>query len=383
MKILFITNIPSPYRVDFFNLWGQIPDVHLTVIFLETPEEHKGRSKKWFHTDYTYFKPVFLHKKVTIRNHIIYKDIFHWLKEKYDGIIFGGYAEPTYMAAMEYLRIHHIPYGIEVDGGLVNNDSLPKLIMKKHFLSSAEFWFSSGNVASNYLIHYGADPDKIIVYPFSSMMKNDLECALESTSIGNDNEENWRKNREECRKKAREILNVKEPLMSLSVGQFIKRKGFDLLIELLPQLNQSMGYYFIGGQANDKINNFIKEHKLKNVHFLDFKSPKELAVYFRAADLFVFPTRYDIWGLVVGEAMAYGLPILTTDLCGAGLELVEEGENGILCRTDDKYSLKSALDKIMRMDLNHLGFESYRKIQNYTIENMALTHYEYFKSQHS
>lgn len=383
MKILFITNIPSPYRVDFFNLWGQIPDVHLTVIFLETPEEHKGRSKKWFHTDYTYFKPVFLHEKVTIRNHIIYKDIFHWLKEKYDGIIFGGYAEPTYMAAMEYLRIHHIPYGIEVDGGLVNNDSLPKLIMKKHFLSSAEFWFSSGNVASNYLIHYGADPDKIIVYPFSSMMKNDLECALELTSIGNDNEENWRKNREECRKKAREILNVKEPLMSLSVGQFIKRKGFDLLIELLPQLNQSMGYYFIGGQANDKINNFIKEHKLKNVHFLDFKSPKELAVYFRAADLFVFPTRYDIWGLVVGEAMAYGLPILTTDLCGAGLELVEEGENGILCRTDDKYSLKSALDKIMRMDLNHLGFESYRKIQNYTIENMALTHYEYFKSQHS
>lgn len=89
MKILFITNIPSPYRVDFFNLWGQIPDVHLTVIFLETPEEHKGRSKKWFHTDYTYFKPVFLHEKVTIRNHIIYKDIFHWLKEKYDGIIFG------------------------------------------------------------------------------------------------------------------------------------------------------------------------------------------------------------------------------------------------------------------------------------------------------
>lgn len=383
MKILFITNIPSPYRVDFFNLWGQIPDVHLTVIFLETPEEHKGRSKKWFHTDYTYFKPVFLHEKVTIRNHIIYKDIFHWLKEKYDGIIFGGYAEPTYMAAMEYLRIHHIPYGIEVDGGLVNNDSLPKLLMKKHFLSSAEFWFSSGNVASNYLIHYGADPDKIIVYPFSSMMKEDLKNALEFAYDCDSGEAEWRKNREECREKAREFLKIKEPIMNLFVGRFIKEKGFDLLIDLLPQLNQSMGYYFIGGQANDKINNFIKEHKLKNAHLLDFKSPKELAVYFRAADLFILPTKHDVWGLVVSEAMAYGLPIVTTDLCGAGLELVEEGKNGVICRAGDKSSLKSSLDKIMRMDLNHLGFESYRKIQNYTIENMALTHYEYFKSQHS
>lgn len=383
MKILFITNIPSPYRVDFFNLWGQIPDVHLTVIFLETPEEHKGRSKKWFHTDYTYFKPVFLHEKVTIRNHVIYKDIFHWLKEKYDGIIFGGYSEPTYMAAMEYLRIHHIPYGIEVDGGLINNDSLPKFIVKKHFLSSADFWFSSGNVASDYLIHYGADPDKIIVYPFSSMMKEDLKNALEFAYDCDSGEAEWRKNREECREKAREFLKIKEPIMNLFVGRFIKEKGFDLLIDLLPQLNQSMGYYFIGGQSNDKINNFIKEHKLKNAHLLDFKSPKELAVYFRAADLFILPTKHDVWGLVVSEAMAYGLPIVTTDLCGAGLELVEEGKNGVICRAGDKSSLKSSLDKIMSMDLNHLGFDSYRKIQNYTIENMALTHYEYFKSQHS
>lgn len=79
--------------------------------------------------------------------------------------------------------------------------------------------------------------------------------------------------------------------------------------------------------------------------------------------------------------MAYGLPILTTDLCGAGLELVEEGKNGVLCHADDKSSLEKALYKILKMDLNHLGFESYKRIQNYTIENMTLSHYNYFKSQ--
>lgn len=271
MKILFITNYPSPYRVDFFNCWGNLPNVQLIVLFLENSREQKHRSKKWFHTDYTYFRPVFLHEKVTIRNHVIYKDIFHWLKEKYDGIIFGGYSEPTYMAAMEYLRIHHIPYGIEVDGGLINNDSLLKFIVKKHFLSSADFWFSSGKVASNYLIHYGADPDKIIVYPFSSMMKEDLKTALEFAYDCNSGEVKWRKNREECRKKAREVLNIKKPLMSLSIGQFIKRKGFDLLIDLIPKMNKSIDYYFIGGEADYKVDNFIKKNNLNNIHLLGLK----------------------------------------------------------------------------------------------------------------
>ena len=381
MKILFITNIPSPYRVDFFNLWGQFPNVELTVLFLETPEEHKGREKKWYHTNYTHFKPIFLRDKVALRNHVIFKDVFHWLKEKYDGIIFGGYAEPTYMVAMEYLRLHHIPYGIEVDGGLINKDSMLKFFVKKHFLSSANYWFSSGKVASDYLIHYGANPNKIIEYPFTSLTAKNLKDALGDISINDKNEQDWCKARGAYRRRAREMLHVEEPVMILSIGRFIKEKGFDLLFCLLPYLDRSTGYYIIGGKASYETDQFLKEHNLKNVHILDFKTPQELSTYFRAADLFVLPTRHDVWGLVISEAMAYGLPILTTDLCGAGLELVEEGKNGVLCHADDKSSLEKALYKILKMDLNHLGFESYKRIQNYTIENMTLSHYNYFKSQ--
>ena len=42
------------------------------------------------------------------------------------------------------------------------------------------------------------------------------------------------------------------------------------------------------------------------------------------------PTREDIWGLVINEAMAYGLPIITTDNCLAGLELIKNEENGYI-----------------------------------------------------
>lgn len=379
MKVLFITNYPSPYRVDFFNLWGKMDHVDLNVIFLESPEKQKHRSKKWFHTDYKNFRAIFLKNRIYLGSEkYICTDIFTWLRKKYDGIIFGGYAEPTFMVAMEYLRMHHIPYGIEVDGGLINKDSRFKFIVKRHFLSSADYWFSSGKVASDYLIHYGAKPNKIIRYPFSSMMKMDMENALGTISSNDKSEEDWCKHRQVYRNRARDILKVKEPTMCLLIGQFVKRKGFDLLLDLIPQLDKSVGYYFIGGKVNQNIDCFIKEHNLKNIHILDFKTSQELALYFRAADLMILPTRYDIWGLVIGEAMAYGLPIVTTDLCGAGLELVEEGKNGVLCHAGDKNSLQKAINKIMKMDLNHLGFKSYKKIQAYTIENMALAHYKFY-----
>lgn len=381
MKILFITNIPSPYRVVFFNSWGQLPEVNLTVLFLERPEDHKGRSPKWFRTDYTYFKAVFLQDKVNFGGHIIYKDIFQWLRKEYDGIIFGGYAEPTYMVAMEYLHIHRISYGIEIDGGLIKKDSFIRSSIKRHFLSSADFWFSPGKQASKYLVHYGADPNRIILYPFTSMTKKDLEMSLAYIPIENSDEKSWCKNREIYRQKARKILDVEEPAVCLFVGRFCKEKGINLLLNILPQLNKSIGYYFVGGKIDCATQRFINDHNLNNVHVVDFKTQEELSVYFRAANLFVLPTLHDVWGLVISEAMAYGLPIVTTDLCGAGLELVEEGKNGLLCRADDKMSLKNALEKVMQMDLNHLGFQSYKKIQRYTIENMALAHFNYFKNK--
>ena len=48
------------------------------------------------------------------------------------------------------------------------------------------------------------------------------------------------------------------------------------------------------------------------------------------ADIFVHPTETDVWGLVINEAMAHGLPIITTDGCVAGLELVKNNDNGFI-----------------------------------------------------
>lgn len=91
-----------------------------------------------------------------------------------------------------------------------------------------------------------------------------------------------------------------------------------------------------------------KKLKLTNVHFIDFMPKKELADYYRAADIFVLPTREDIWGLVINEAMAYGLPVVTTEKCVAGVEMVCEGHNGYIVPVENTDALKKAILKTLK-----------------------------------
>ena len=59
-----------------------------------------------------------------------------------------------------------------------------------------------------------------------------------------------------------------------------------------------------------------------------FAQREQLPAYYALADVFVFPTHTDPWGLVVNEAMACGLPVISSDAAGCAADLVESGWNG-------------------------------------------------------
>ena len=56
-----------------------------------------------------------------------------------------------------------------------------------------------------------------------------------------------------------------------------------------------------------------------------FRPPEELPKFFEESDVFVLPSRHDGWGVVINQALAAGLPIITSDMVGAGLDFVENG----------------------------------------------------------
>lgn len=359
-RVLFLTNFASPYRVHFFDELAKCMDV--TVLYSDRVEDIKHRNAQWFEEGEGQFHPVQLTKVGSVGEENLCLDVIPWLKQKFDYIIIGGYSSPTAILAMTWLRLHRIPFYMEVDGGLIRQENKLKYWVKKRLVRIANRWLSSGTHTTKYLVHYGADENKVWEYPFTSLYASDLlPCAVSR----------------EAKAAMRLALGIPEKHVVLAIGQFIHRKGFDVLLRAAASLDGDTGIYIVGGVPTQEYLKLREELGLKqSVHFLDFQNKARLALLYKAADLFVLPTREDIWGLVINEAMGYGLPVITTDRCVAGLELIEDGVNGYIVPVEDDAALAEKMVLALHSDLQAMGEASLEKIRAYTLENMAKVHAE-------
>ena len=362
-RVLFLTNIPSPYRVKFYDELGKHLDV--TVLFHDDNKNHTCRSAEWFGNGSGGFRQVHLTKRIYSRGEdSLCLDVIKWLKQPFDAIVICGYSSMTEMLAIAYLRMTGRSFYMEVDGGLVREESNVKYKLKKALVSAADKWISSGVNTTKYLVHYGAKADRVYQYPFSSLEASDI--LTEPTG-------------EEEKQILRQELDMKEKNVVLAIGQFIHRKGFDVLLKAAASLDEDTGVYIVGGEPTEEYLQMVQELNLKNIHFVGFVKKDRLALYYKAADLFVLPTREDIWGLVIGEAMAYGLPVITTDRCVAGLELVENGVSGYIIPVEDVTALADSIQTTFLEGCCKMGAAALEKIRPYTIEHMVDAHVRILK----
>lgn len=359
MKVLFLTNIPSPYRVDFFNELGKYCD--LTVLF-ET-NSARNRDVSWLNETIVGFRAVFMKGIRTGEAEALCPETIGFLsKKKYDVIVVGMYSSPTGMLAIEYMRWKKIPFVLSSDGGMIKADKGFKHWVKAHFIGSASAWLSTGNKTTEYLSYYGAKESKVYQYPFTSVLEKDILPKPVS---------------QEDKNRLRKKLKMKEKKIVLSVGQFIYRKGYDVLLEKCKGLDHSIGVYIVGGKATNEYIQIKEKNNLTNVHFIDFIKKEKLKEYYCAADLFVLPTREDIWGLVINEAMSFALPIITTDRCVAGVEMINSKENGLIIPIDSEWG--EHIEKMLASDnLNEMAMSCLSKASEYSIENMAKVHMDAF-----
>lgn len=355
MKVLYLTTVPTPYKVDFFEELGKECD--LTVLFENRTVSY--REESWMVKEFRNFNAVFLNG-VNIRDNRISFDVIGYLDaSKYDHIIISVYSSLTQMIAQLYMRMKRIDYILSSDGGMVKNDSRITAKVKSYFISGARYWLSTGKTTTDYLCNYGAKKGRIFTYPFTSIKDDEI---LESQITA------------EERNGARETLGIKEQKILISIGQFIHRKGMDILIRVASEL-PDVGFYIIGGTPTKEYEDMKSDLLAKNVHFVGFKQKKELSSYFKAADIFALATREDIWGLVINEAMAYGLPVITTDRCVAGLEMVEEGITGSIVPVDNIEAIKRRINYWLNKDnVDHQAI--LLTARRYTIEAMARRHIE-------
>jgi teichuronic acid biosynthesis glycosyltransferase TuaC len=153
---------------------------------------------------------------------------------------------------------------------------------------------------------------------------------------------------DEARHKLGLPLNV--PIV-VSVGGLVERKGFHRVIACLPSLRQAFpGLRFLvvgGGGAegdwSDRLRRQVTELNLQGaVDFLGPVPSRDLPVVLSAADVFALATRNEGWANVFLEAMACGLPVVTTDV-GGNAEVVCRSELGTVVPFGDPNALQAAL----------------------------------------
>lgn len=161
----------------------------------------------------------------------------------------------------------------------------------------------------------------------------------------------------------------------LYVGQLIPRKGIDVLLKAASGFPRDYHLYLVGGEPSNDYVDLVKALGLSNITFCSFKGKDELRVYYQAADVFTLPTREDIWGLVINEALNYGLPVVSTEKCLAAVEMLTR-EAIVLVEND-----KLLCDRIIEAaegTFNDWDEYSISKILLYSIEGSSRTHVEIF-----
>lgn len=156
------------------------------------------------------------------------------------------------------------------------------------------------------------------------------------------------------KEETRKALGIKaDNHLILTTGRLVPQKGLNFLIEAIQYITQKdplAKLIVVGaGPSKEMLVNLMKELGLKNVTFLGYVRRALFRKLLAVADIYVSPTLYETFGVGVLEALASGLPIVTTNICSLP-EIVEDGINGFLVPPKDPYSLSEAVLRLLNND---------------------------------
>ena len=352
MKALFVFNHPAPYKVHVFNQMASHLDFQ--VIF---EREKAGDRPDSFYAGNEYKFPVIFIKSGGFAAENTYSpEVKKYIKnhhDEYDVIVMNGYSTIAEMKAISYMIKHHIPYVLQINGGVSKKENFIKKKIKTYYISHASKYFSPCSEADKYLIYYGARQEDIFHYPYGNYFDNEI---IEKPLT------------EEEKLLIRKKWNLPEGKIFVNASQFIERKNNVELINIFKDRQEAL--LLIGsGIEKEKYEKIIKDNNIKNVFIMDFLKKQDLFEVLRSCDFFITLSREDIFGHTTLEAMANGLPVISSNRVVSSLDIIKDGENGFLVDIDDKKSIINALEKIN----SNMSLAAIETAKNNTIEKSAIT----------
>lgn len=233
--------------------------------------------------------------------HITPGFLWHLLRFRPDAIISNEMGFRS-VIALAYATVFRKPVWIWWGGTLHSERNTGRLrrALRKAITLWADHWVTYGQTSTEYLLSLGVKADRIL------QSQNGID------------EERFKANDEPA-------WTIEPRPVVLHVGQFIERKGIVSLLEAAAALQKQDCEFslLLVGSGPDKvaIERRAEALGLKNVHFQPPQPPDKMPSVYRSADLVVFPTLEDVWGLVANEAVLSGVPVLCSKYAGCAPEL--------------------------------------------------------------
>ncbi len=263
----------------------------------------------------------------------------------FEAVWLNGYAHQAWLRAIATTKLSGLKLLMRGDSHLTGRPrsrarrALKGLLLRPMF-RAVDAFLAIGTLNRDYYVHYGADPHRIFMTPYS-VDNNFFRSRAEQA----------RPKREELR---RELgLEPGRPVV-LYASKLEDRKRPDDLLEAFIRLSPDAGaephaylLYVGDGERRTELERRVRALGWRSVRFLGFKNQTELPSYYDLCDVFVLPSEFESWGLVVNEVMNAAKAVIVTDRVGAGPDLVADGVNGFIVPARDVTALTGRLRRLI------------------------------------
>jgi glycosyltransferase involved in cell wall biosynthesis len=194
-----------------------------------------------------------------------------------------------------------------------------KELLKRQVFRRADATIGSGQQGRAYAMRYGVPPERALTLPHV-IDADYFARAAASARLHRDRD--------------REALGLRG-VTFIYVGRLWAGKGLNYLVDAFRDLQQRVkadsSLLLVGdGPEEQYLRAMCQREGLRNVVFAGFKDKRELPRFYAAADVFTFPTLGDPYGLVLDEALACSLPLVSTSSAGEISDRIDEGVNGFI-----------------------------------------------------
>ncbi len=230
-------------------------------------------------------------------------------------------------------------------------------ILKKHSYRVVSLVHELPNIINNLYAKRSyltmLEKSDVVVYPSSFVRDRDnasfptaIKARLEIKPQGLFNKSDKHRDKNS----AKEVLGLSGKRVVLNVASTNSRKGFDFFIDAA-ELCEDVAFIWVGIQHNSYYESCLKKFNgefPKNFTEVGYvNNIDDLILYYDAADIFLLTSREEPFGSVVMEAFASGSPVIAFDGCGGYIDIVENGETGILVKDKNAVALGNAVKSLM------------------------------------